>query len=231
MTTTPTTGFETKFTELEAKYNSLQSQVDAKHDALQSQVDALTKQIEAFNINREDIGIKQEPLEKAVEKPAKKPAKKTAKKELSTPEFPLPWTGVPIQCCCQGIRSNYETYTQCHHAPDKDSKYCKACSKKCDDTGIPKDGDVNLRNEITKKAKPYIHYMNAKKLSQKQVIEEANKFGITLSDDIFEKPPTTGKGRPKRVATANDSDEEPLQSADIQIVGLLTTEPTSPSSA
>ena len=73
--------------------------------------------------------------------------------------------------------------------------------------------------------------MNAKKLSQKQVIEEANKFGITLSDDIFEKPPTTGKGRPKRVATANDSDEEPLQSADIQIVGLLTTEPTSPSSA
>ena len=37
MTTTPTTGFETKFTELEAKYNALQSQVDAKHHALQSQ--------------------------------------------------------------------------------------------------------------------------------------------------------------------------------------------------
>ena len=52
---------------------------------------------------------------------------------------------------------------------------------------------------------------------QKEIVFRSYKLDKSLSDLI--------------VATANDSDEEPLQSADIQIVGLLTTEPTSPSSA
>ena len=213
MTTTPTSP-NTKIAALERK-----------QEALQSTVDLLSKQINAMNIETRKDDV--EP----VHEPAKKP-----KKESSNPAFALPWTGTPISGCCQGIRSNYDTYTQCHQACSKGSIYCKTCAKNCGENGIPKDGNVETRSNITKKIKPYIHFMNAKKLSKQDVINEANKFGITLSDEIFEKPPTATKGRPKKtVAVANDSDDDAPQDGNdeapaVQILGLLDNEQTSPKS-
>jgi len=214
MTTTPTSP-NTKIADLERK-----------HEALQSTVDLLSKQINAMNIE-----TRKDDVPEPVHEPAKKP-----KKESSNPAFALPWTGTPISGCCQGIRSNYDTYTQCHQACSKGSIYCKTCAKNCGEDGIPKDGNVETRSNITKKIKPYIHFMNAKKLSKQDVINEANKFGITLSDEIFEKPPTATKGRPKKtVAVANDSDDDAPQDGNdeapaVQILGLLENEKTSPTS-
>ena len=71
--------------------------------------------------------------------------------------------------------------------------------------------------------------MNAKKLSKQDVIEEAAKFDITLADEIFEKPTSGAKGRPKKSTAVIDSDED-TQLPQIQILGLLDTEPTSPKS-
>jgi hypothetical protein len=219
--TTPTSP-NTKIAELERK----QEAFELKQEALQSTVDLLSKQLNAMNIEtRKD----DEPV--AVPQPAKKP-----KKESSNPAFALPWTGTPISGCCQGIRSNYDTYTQCHQACSKGSIYCKTCAKNCGDNGIPKDGNVETRSNITKKIKPYIHFMNAKQLSKQDVINEAKKFGITLSDEIFEKPPTATKGRPKKtVAVANDSDDDAPQEGNdeapaVQILGLLENETAAPNS-
>lgn len=204
--TTPTSPTTTKISALELK-----------HDALQDQVDVLTKQFAALNIDaRVDV-----PVEKVEIVPPKE-----VKKNF-TPAFALPWTGTPIPGCCQGIRSNYDTFTQCHQACVKDGIYCKTCTKNCGEDGIPKEGNVTTRPDITKKVKGYIHFMNAKKLSKADVIQEATKFGITLSDEIFEKP-GVAKGRPKKVSATSDSDDE--QPPAIQILGLLDTTTTSPKS-
>lgn len=215
MTTPTSTSPNSKFIELEKK-----------HDALQSQVDALAKQVGAMNIEPMRVVVDTKPDEPKVAKPkaAKKP------KNESTPAFALPWTGTPMTGCCQGIRSNYDTYTQCHQPCSKDSQYCKTCAKNCGEDGIPKDGNVDTRASITKKIKPYIHFMNAKKLSKQNVIDEAAKFGITLPDQIFEKPSTGAKGRPKKVTAAADDSEEEQVAPNIQILGLLQTDPVSPKS-
>lgn len=225
MTTTPTSP-NTKIAEVLRFVERKQEAFERKHEALQSTVDLLSKQINAMNIE-----TRKDDVPEPVHEPAKKP-----KKESSNPAFALPWTGTPISGCCQGIRSNYDTYTQCHQACSKGSIYCKTCAKNCGEDGIPKDGNVETRSNITKKIKPYIHFMNAKKLSKQDVINEANKFGITLSDEIFEKPPTATKGRPKKtVAVANDSDDDAPQEGNdeapaVQILGLLDNETTSPTS-
>ena len=208
--------------------NSKFIELEKKHDALQSQVDALAKQVGAMNIEpmRVDVVVDTKPEEIKVAKP--KPAKKP--KNESTPAFALPWTGTPMTGCCQGIRSNYDTYTQCHQPCSKDSQYCKTCAKNCGDDGIPKDGNVATRASITKKIKPYIHFMNAKKLSKQNVLDEAAKFGITLPDKIFEKPSTGAKGRPKKVTAAIDDSDDEQVTPQIQILGLVPSQPDSPKS-
>lgn len=208
--------------------NSKLTELRKEHDELKSQFDMLVKQVEAMNIDptRVDVVVDTKAEEPKVAKPkaAKKP------KNESTPAFALPWTGTPMTGCCQGIRSNYDTYTQCHQPCSKDSQYCKTCAKNCGDDGIPKDGNVATRASITKKIKPYIHFMNAKKLSKQLVLDEAAKFGITLPDQIFEKPSTGAKGRPKKVTAAADDSEDEQVAPNIQILGLLTNEPDSPKS-
>jgi TolA-binding protein len=220
--TTPSASPKTQIAQQSsASPNTKIAALQQQHDALQSTVELLTKQMTALNLEPTRVEA-----EKHVETPAEKPDGKKAK---ATPAFALPWTGVPISGCCQGIRSNYDTFTQCHQACVKDGDYCKTCTKNCGELGIPKEGNVDTRSEITKKVKGYIHYMNAKKLSKQDVIEEAAKFDITLADEIFEKPTSGAKGRPKKSTAVIDSDED-AQLPQIQILGLLDTEPTSPKS-
>jgi len=211
MTTTPTSS--------DAKF----AQLEEKHTALQTQVDSLAKQIQALNIN--PVRIQTDDLKIETTDPVDQVDPKLVKKSKSTPAFALPWTGIPIKGCCQGIRSNYDTYTQCHQACAKDNIYCKTCAKNCGEDGVPKDGNVESRSTITKKIKPYINFMNAKKLSKQDVIDEAAKFDLVLCDEIFEKPSI--KGRPKKSVT-DDSDDEPCPS--IQITGLLANNQDSPKS-
>ncbi len=218
--TTPSASPKTQIAQQSsASPNTKIAALQQQHDALQSTVELLTKQMTALNLEPTRVEVE-------AEKPTEKPAGKKAK---ATPAFALPWTGVPITGCCQGIRSNYDTFTQCHQACVKDGDYCKTCTKNCGELGIPKEGNVDTRSEITKKVKGYIHYMNAKKLSKQDVIEEAAKFDITLADEIFEKPTSGAKGRPKKSTAVIDSDED-TQLPQIQILGLLDTEPTSPKS-
>ena len=211
-----------------ASPNTKIAALQQQHDALQSTVDLLTKQFETMALEPARVEVEMPSAEKpSAEKPAaEKPA---AKKVKTTPAFALPWTGSPIEGCCQGIRSNYDTFTQCHQTCVKDGEYCKTCTKNCGEDGIPKEGNVATRSEITKKVKGYIHYMNAKKLSKQDVLDEAAKFDIVLADEIFEKPASGAKGRPKKSTAVIDSDEE-TQLPAIQILGLLDTEPTSPKS-
>ena len=218
--TTPSASPQTQIVQQSsASPNTKIAALQQQHDALQSTVELLTKQMAALNV---------EPTRVEVE--AEKPAEKLAgKKAKATPAFALPWTGNPIAGCCQGIRSNYDTFTQCHQACVKEGDYCKTCTKNCGEDGIPKEGNVDTRSEITKKIKGYIHYMNAKKLSKQDVIEEAAKFDITLADEIFEKPSSGAKGRPKKSTAVIDSDEDG-QLPQIQILGLLDTVQTSPKS-
>ena len=215
--TTPSASPKTQIAQQSsASPNTKIAALQQQHDALQSTVELLTKQMTALNLEPTRVEVE-------AEKPTEKPAGKKAK---GTPAFALPWTGVPITGCCQGIRSNYDTFTQCHQACVKDGDYCKTCSKNCGESGIPKDGNVDTRATTDKKIKPYIHYMNAKKLSKQQVIDEAAKFNVDLDASVFEKP-APAKGRPKKQVSV-DSDED--DTAEVQIIGLLKPEPSSPSS-
>ena len=209
MTTTPTCAFEQKVDNLAKK----QAELQTMFDQLNLRVDTMQPTVRVEVVEEKETVV-----------PPKK--EKKAKKVLDTPAFALPWNGTAIAGCCQGIRANYDTFTQCVNPNLKDKLYCKTCSKNCGDIGVPKDGNVETRDASTKKIKPYIHYMNAKKLTKQEVIDEAAKFDVVLGDDIFEKP-APAKGRPKKLVSV-DSDEE--DTASIQILGLLTDAPKSPTS-
>jgi len=198
-----------KQAELEAMFNVLNLRVEAMQPPL-----------------RIDTAISDDVAAEPVEKVEKKRSKSAKKKVGDTPAFALPWNGTPITGCCNGIRANYDTYTQCVNATLKDGDYCKTCSKNCGESGIPKDGNVDTRATTDKKIKPYIHYMNAKKLSKQQVLDEAAKFKVDIDPSVFEKP-APAKGRPKKQVSV-DSDED--DTAEVQIIGLLKPEPSSPSS-
>jgi len=200
-----------------------QAELEAMFNVLNLRVDAMQPALRIDTVICDDVAA--EPVEK-VEKVEKKRSKSAKKKVVDTPAFALPWNGTPIPGCCNGIRANYDTFTQCVNATIKDGDYCKTCSKNCGESGIPKDGNVDTRATTDKKIKPYIHYMNAKKLSKQQVIDEAAKFNVDLDASVFEKP-APAKGRPKKQVSV-DSDED--DTAEVQIIGLLKPEPSSPSS-
>ena len=152
--------------------------------------------------------------EEADERKAEKPPK------FVPPALALPWTGVVVVGCCEAIRGNYNTFTQCTNVPRKNSSFCTTCSK----ADAPKCGTTANRNESDwrdpdkgKRPVHYSTYIKSKKLEPQDVIDEAAKFGIniTLSDLAPPSKPT------KSSALAKDSDDDepnlPLKSPDLTL--------------
>ena len=159
------------------------------------------------------LGLEKVEVTRKTVKPKSEKAPK-AKKEKSVQ---LPFVGVCIQGCCEGIRLNHNLYTQCTMEKEGDTRFCKTCNKQCDanSNNLPNYGDVQDRiqrgNEWRDpKGKMPAHYGNVmQKLSitREAAEAEAKKVGITIPEEMFEVR-VAKKGRPKKSVAASDTESE-----------------------
>ena len=129
--------------------------------------------------------------------------------------FPLPFSGEKSDSCCQALRQNNGLYTQCQDGRKGENSYCKSCQKLADksEDGIPEYGTITQRLAVglfdytdPKGRKPtaYTKVMNKYKLTKEQVIEEAEKLGMSINEEHFVAPAETKRGRPAQPKEAKE---------------------------
>ena len=119
--------------------------------------------------------------------------------EVKKGKIVLPFCGKINEECCEGIKLNYDLYTQCHNK--KESKnLCKSCIK--DDAKYGriqervKDGD-NFRDPKGKKPVKYGNVMEKLNITKEEAIAEAEKYGLIIPESEFEIYKAK-RGRPKK---------------------------------
>lgn len=138
-----------------------------------------------------------------------KPKKEKVKRVI--PAIPLPWCGSGVEEWCQAIKSNHGLFTQCTNARAEGKTMCKTCEKAASTTtsGSPKYGFVSERDgaSFTHKVTPYTSVMKKQNITKEAAIAEAEKFGWTISEGVFEE--LGGKrGRPKKDSSDTSSDDK-----------------------
>ena len=136
----------------------------------------------------------------------------------------IPWTGVRIEGCCEGLRLNHDLHTQCTNQKEDGKIYCKTCQKQADtnSSGKPTYGSVIDRESVgvfdyvnPKNGKKIANYGNLIKklgITREEAENEASKFGLTIQDEHFEVK-QLNRGRPKKQSTneknsANEPEKE-----------------------
>ena len=123
--------------------------------------------------------------------------------------FPLPYNGEFNDSCCFALRQNNGLYTQCAGVRKCDDSFCKSCVKSMQKIGseVPEYGTIQQRMAADifeyvdpKGRKPvsYTKVMNKYKITQEQVLEEANNINIRINSKHFVVPEDTKRGRPKK---------------------------------
>ena len=123
--------------------------------------------------------------------------------------FPLPYNGEFNDSCCYALRQNNGLYTQCTGVRKCDGSFCNTCVKSMQKMGseVPEYGTIQQRMAADifeyvdpKGRKPvsYTKVMNKYKITQEQVLEEANKINIRINSNHFVVPEDTKRGRPKK---------------------------------
>jgi hypothetical protein len=155
------------------------------------------------------LGIHMIKIERKPAGAKKLKAPKAPKEKVVKSAFPLPYNGEFNDACCYALRQNSGLYTQCSNSRKGEASFCKACSTSMLKTGAetPEYGTIQQRQAAgifdyvdPKGRKPvaFTKVMKKYKLTQEQVIEEAGKFNMTISDEHFVAPPEESKrGRPK----------------------------------
>ena len=154
------------------------------------------------------------------EEKVKKP--KTQVKAIKA-AFPLPFSGVVVDDCCQGVKANRGLYSQCAKACKKDSHFCTGCAKQCEKnaSGEPDCGLISKRaSEGDSWRDPkgrapisFAKLMKKLKLTEDQVLAEAERLNVAFdAEKHFATEPAkeTKRGRPKKAITSDtDSDSAP----------------------
>jgi len=136
--------------------------------------------------------------------------KKKEKKEkcvVLKASFPLPFNGEYDEKKCHALRQNNGLYTQCQIAVKDGKSYCKSCEVQVEKNGHPDYGTIEERlacdvfeykDPKGKKPVAYTKIMKKYKVSEEQVLAEAEKMKIKINpkhfEEIAEEPK---KGRPK----------------------------------
>lgn len=181
-------------------------------------LDAETE-IRALNLNTVKL------MRKAGKRSGDEKAKKTkepkaAKRDESNlPKIQLPFCGVIIENCCNGIRLNHSLYTQCLMEP-KENGLCKTCKKQADQnaSGKPTYGLIQdraygetraFKDPKGKSVVPYANVMSKLKVTREEAETEAARLGWTIEEEEFVVS-KSAPGRPKKVKTDEDmSDDKP----------------------
>uniref|UniRef100_A0A6C0HCN7 Uncharacterized protein n=1 Tax=viral metagenome TaxID=1070528 RepID=A0A6C0HCN7_9ZZZZ len=131
------------------------------------------------------------------------------------PCCPLPFTGATRSDWCGGVKQNHGLYTQCTGAPGDDG-LCKGCAKQASknasgepDCGLYAKRVMQGDEYRDPKGRGPVHFtkvMKKQKLTEAQVLSEAQKFGIEVTPEHFVVPETK-RGRPKK-ATTSDTESE-----------------------
>jgi len=169
---------------------------------------------------------------------------KAPKEKWEKPTVPLPWTGTRLANpdTCLGIRPTHNLFSQCVNKRVGDGRYCPTCQKQADNstTGKPKAGDVEDREAQdidsynvpgTDKAKKIEQFgnvieklvkknpENAEKFSIDNIQCEAQRFGLTIPDDMW----TIKKAkRGRKPNDSSSSDESDAESADAKKSGAAS---------
>jgi hypothetical protein len=144
-----------------------------------------------------------------VVKGGKKSGKKVEKVQTVKASFPLPYNGEMNAECCSALRQNNGLYTQCTGGRRGESPYCKGCASQMQKTGaeVPEYGTIEMRKAVgifeyvdPKGRKPvaYTKVMKKYKLTEEQVLEEANKMNMEINREHFAEEEVK-RGRPKTV--------------------------------
>lgn len=171
--------------------------------------------------------------------------KKGAKKEPAplqrkhaTPKFPFPYCGEYKKECCQGLKYNRGLFTQCLFIKTAQSEnYCKRCSTQAEnnDHGKPDCGTIQDRMNIGlmdfrdprgRAPISFVKVLRKLKISQEDVLEEAERFDVEINSIHFVEPAPPGKKGRKAAAAAakaaSDEDKIPLKKDDIQRRKMLS---------
>ena len=148
---------------------------------------------------------------------------KKSKVTTSKPAFPLPYNGVINDDTCLGLKNNHGLYTQCELKRFNNSDFCKTCSGQSskNSNGKPDYGTIWERGQVgimdyrDPNGKGPIHYTKIMKkmgLTQEAVIQEAERFEITIDPIHFVDPEPTKqvsgkKGRPQKPEKVIEVDE------------------------
>ena len=148
---------------------------------------------------------------------------KKSKVAASKPAFPLPYNGVINDDTCVGLKNNHGLYTQCELKKITNSDFCKTCAGQSskNSNGKPDYGTVWERGQVgimdyrDPNGKGPIHYTKIMKkmgLTQEAVIQEAQRFDITIAPIHFVDPEPTKqvsgkKGRPQKPEKVIEVDE------------------------
>lgn len=151
---------------------------------------------------------------------------KKSKVTTSKPAFPLPYNGVINDDTCLGLKNNHGLYTQCELKRISDCDFCKTCSGQCskNSNGKPDYGtiwdraQVGIMEYLDPNGKGPIHYtklMKKMELTKEAVIQEAERFDITIVPIHFIEPEQTNKtkavagkkGRPQKTDKVIEVDE------------------------
>ena len=165
-----------------------------------------------------DLGISDLTIKTMAKKAPKTP--KEPKAKWDTPSVILPWCGMPFmkKGFCQGLRLNHGLHSQCTMQA-KFGNMCLTCHKQCEKnpSGKPTYGDVTDRALVgildyrdpksNKLTVPYANVMDKLKITPEQARDEALRFGLVIPDEHFVVKKAQ-RGRPKRPASAVDSDGE-----------------------
>ena len=151
---------------------------------------------------------------------------KKSKVTTSKPAFPLPYDGGINDDTCFGLKNNHCLYTQCELKKITNSDFCKTCAGQSskNSNGKPDYGTiwdrarVGIMEYLDPNGKGPIHYtklMKKMELTKEAVIQEAERFGITIDPMHFIEPEQTSKtkiaagkkGRPQKTDKVIEVDE------------------------
>ena len=164
------------------------------------------------------LGLDSVSVSRPMKKKASPKAPKVPKEKRLVPSIPLPFCGVQKEDWCCGLRLNHGLYSQCTMPKCKDTDFCKTCTKQVEknEDNKPTYGTIQERMDVAPmefrdpKGKAVICYGNVMaklKISKETAIAEAAKFDLVISEEQFEERKTM-RGRPKKDATATDTDSE-----------------------
>jgi len=136
------------------------------------------------------------------------PAKKQPAAKRAVPAYPIPFVGTVQEDWCKAVKTNHGLMTQCT-MPAVSGDWCKTCAKQAEanETKEPALGSIMSRvgkdDWVAANGKaPVPYHKVVAKLnlaeSKDQIIEEAAKFGVTLTEEMFTAPAVENKAEAKR---------------------------------